>query len=202
MGSEMCIRDRNQLVRSLDSPSFTSSFRDYHWDDMLEIELSQGTVLRKRPDSNTPCNPTVENHDIYVLESIVKDMECIPAYWTQFFKDEMDLPECTSMGRLNELHQTISNYKSLLEFYQSPCVDMYNAVMSNWKPKRQSNESMKFTYKEKYYQEVQYSKDFGFESFLSGIGGFEGIFLGYSMMQFPELIGNIITIKAKVALHI
>ena len=31
-------------------------------------------------------------------------------------------------------------------------------------------------------------EDFNFESFWSGIGGFVGIFLGYSMMQFPEAL--------------
>ena len=41
---------------------------------------------------------------------------------------------------------------------------------------------------QKYYQEIEFVKDFGFESFWSGIGGFVGIFLGFSMMQFPEAL--------------
>ena len=41
----------------------------------------------------------------------------------------------------------------------------------------------------KYYEEIEYSKDFGSESFISNLGGFIGIFLGYSMMQLPELLG-------------
>ena len=50
---------------------------------------------------------------------------------------------------------------------------------------------MKFLYKEKYYQEIENVRDFGFETFWSSVGGFVGIFLGYSMLQFPELISNI-----------
>ena len=34
--------------------------------------------------------------------------------------------------------------------------------------------------------------DFDLETFISNIGGFVGIFLGYSMMQFPQLLGNAI----------
>ncbi len=44
---------------------------------------------------------------------------------------------------------------------------------------------------EKYYQEIEYVQDFGFESFWSGVGGFVGIFLGYSLMQFPEFLGKV-----------
>ena len=43
-------------------------------------------------------------------------------------------------------------------------------------------------YDETMYEEIEYSKDFGVESFISNVGGFVGIFLGYSMMQFPELL--------------
>ena len=49
---------------------------------------------------------------------------------------------------------------------------------------------LKVIYKNDYYQQIKYVPDFGFESFWSGVGGFVGIFLGYSMMQFPEMMGN------------
>ena len=47
---------------------------------------------------------------------------------------------------------------------------------------------IEFVYTEEQYQEIENVKDVSFETFWSGIGGFVGIFLGYSMMQFPELI--------------
>ena len=50
---------------------------------------------------------------------------------------------------------------------------------------------IKFQYRERSYQEIENLQEFNFESFLSGIGGYVGIFLGYSIMQFPELITNI-----------
>ena len=49
---------------------------------------------------------------------------------------------------------------------------------------------IRLTYLEKYYEEIVYAKDFGFESFLSGVGGYAGIFIGLSIMQFPDLMGN------------
>ena len=32
------------------------------------------------------------------------------------------------------------------------------------------------------------TKNFDFESFVSGVGGFIGIFLGYSLLQIPDLL--------------
>ena len=93
----------------------------------------------------------------------------------------------------------------MLTFHDPPCLDMYNAVAYFQRPmekiekrveeklSEKLKEKMKifrFVYEEKYYEEIQYVRDFGFESFWSGIGGFVGIFLGYSMMQFPDLIGK------------
>jgi hypothetical protein len=36
------------------------------------------------------------------------------------------------------------------------------------------------------------------ESFLGGVGGFVGIFLGYSLLQIPELLGSVFTRLAKL----
>ena len=38
------------------------------------------------------------------------------------------------------------------------------------------------------YQEIDNVRDFGAESCWSGIGGFVGIFLGYSLLQIPKMM--------------
>ena len=45
------------------------------------------------------------------------------------------------------------------------------------------------------YQEIENVQDFNFESFFSSLGGFVGIFLGYSLLQVPDLLSNISTLK-------
>ena len=62
-----------------------------------------------------------------------------------------------------------------------------HSVNNNPNPKPKDI-AIKFIYTEKVYEEIQYTKAIGFESWLSNVGGFVGIFLGYSMMQFPELL--------------
>ena len=51
--------------------------------------------------------------------------------------------------------------------------------------------TIKISYMEQTYQETKNVKDFTFESFFSSLGGFIGIFLGYSMLQIPELLSDL-----------
>ena len=51
--------------------------------------------------------------------------------------------------------------------------------------------TIRVSYLESTYQETENVQDFTFEMFFSSLGGFIGIFLGYSMLQIPELLNNI-----------
>ena len=46
---------------------------------------------------------------------------------------------------------------------------------------------LEINYLSEMFQEIQNKQDFGFESFGSYVGGFVGIFLGYSLSQVPEM---------------
>ena len=48
-------------------------------------------------------------------------------------------------------------------------------------------------YMDKTYKETTNRRDFGFETFWSSIGGFTGIFLGFSLLQIPDLVVNFIS---------
>ena len=85
----------------------------------------------------------------------------------------------------------ISDSKRILEFKESPCNEMtllsINSVNNEPSPKPH-DVSFCFIYSDKIYEEIKYSAKMGFESWLSNVGGFSGIFLGYSMMQMPDLL--------------
>ena len=185
-----------QLMRSLDRPRYATLFSEYRVDKSLEFRLSQGTVLRKRPDSNEGCNMEIENYDRYLQAAISSDVGCIPSYWLEQLKNLQNLQVCTSPKQLAVIYEKTTNLKDTLEDpnYHKPCQEMFNSVAWNFINKkgntgRRKERAIDFVYIDKYYEEIEYSKDFGSESFISNLGGFIGIFLGYSMMQLPELLG-------------
>ena len=90
-----------------------------------------------------------------------------------------------------EAQYIIDNFDRFMNLHEKPCDDMLvltiDSVDNNPNPKP-SDIAIKFVYSTQLYEEIQYTRAIGFESWLSNVGGFVGIFLGYSMMQFPEFL--------------
>ena len=52
------------------------------------------------------------------------------------------------------------------------------------------------------YKEITNTRDFGFESFWSSVGGFVGIFVGYSIMNLSDVVVGFITWLLKIVDHV
>ena len=183
-----------QLIRSLDVPIFKSSFQKYRYDKLLSFKISQSTVVRGRPGAKKTCTSTKEDYDMYLINTIIEEIKCIPSYWKDYAKTKIDMEVCTSQVALTKAYSYTKTWKAFIENHTRPCIDMYNTVAWNWLDAVETispeEVQIKLTYQEQYYQELRYLPDFDFETFISNVGGFVGIFLGYSLMQVPELIGN------------
>ena len=117
---------------------------------------------------------------------------------------ELRFDECKSPAQLKEADHYIKNFKDTLFEYVPPCVDMTVLVMYDRNLDQPNNQFLiKFLYTDKYYQEIKNTRDFGFETFWSSVGGFVGIFLGTSLLQVPELIAYLAVLfrKLKNALY-
>ena len=185
-----------QFIRSLDTPSFISSFVDFQWDKNLEFKLSQGTILRNRPESAAPCTHEIDDYDSYFQRIVCQknDTFCIPPFWKKKLQGVLEMKGCTRQTQLKGIYGYIQNYDALLANYTAPCINMYNAVAWKWNARQDKSSSnntlIKFLYQDKYYEEIQYTKAFDVEGFISNLGGFVGIFLGYSLMQLPGILGR------------
>ena len=70
---------------------------------------------------------------------------------------------------------------------------MFTSTVWNWLKtwNRYGDHSfLQISYVEKYYEKITQEEDFGFQDFWANLGGFIGIFLGYSMMQIPDILGT------------
>ena len=190
-----------QLMKSFIKPGYNSSliqfltslYTNEHNDPngVLEFALFQPKTLRKRANSNTPCNPDIESYDKHIQYQLINELGCIPIYWKNMFDNETHYKDCTKPGELKSAYRKLSDVQKMLRNYEKPCDEMIVTVNSfaNKNPTTYLEETtLAFYYKEQMYEEIQYIKAMGFESWLSNVGGFVGIFLGYSMMQIPELV--------------
>ena len=146
--------------------------------------------MRKREDSSNECSHRVEIDDRKMITEIIKALECIPLYWKRIVKPETQFKECQTPAQYKKSYGLMKKYKSILSSYTRPCVEMTTQTVYYEKDLESDGDTeIKFTYREKYYQEISNYRDFGFESFWSAVGGFIGIFTGYSMLQIPEILG-------------
>ena len=182
-----------QLLRAFHKPAFKSTVGDKNsgnrfWRNLLRITISDVTVLKKRPGSNVPCDESLVDDDLKLQLQIIKSIQCIPVYWHSVLKTGLNLEICNSTNELKRAYNFIQNYRRMFRTYDPPCIGMKVYSLFDREERNTGKDPrILFLYSEENYQEVKTTENFGFESFLSGVGGFVGIFLGYSMLQLPEI---------------
>ena len=193
-----------QLLRSMQTPNFLTSFNDLSKasavyegttlkkkEKLQELNIEQVTVLKKRTDSNAPCSEEILDDDTHLLKEMIKRIGCIPMYWRWFDEKDSGFGECKTALELERAYHYIENYKDVLKSYRPPCVDMEVLTTSSSNLPLEDSKNhidIKLTYTKQLYQEIVNQRDFSFESFWSSVGGFIGIFLGYSILQVPDLV--------------
>ena len=177
------------LLRNFEKPIFRSTLGSYDSANTLELKISHITTLIKRSDSNVQCNDTIKNDDLHFRQEVVRKIGCIPVYWKNIMLSPLDVGDCHSSGQLRDAAFLIENYKDVLGSYDPPCEDMTTLVTIN-NNLRSADGQFKVivTYTEDVYQKIETLKLVTFEEFISGVGGFVGIFCGYSILQIPELL--------------
>ena len=181
-----------QLLRNFDNPSFSSTLASYDKDRILQLTVSQVIKLINRPDSNIRCyDDGVITDDIRLKDELIKHIDCIPIYWKNLLSKTRQKKLCKSPEQMRIAYSQLKLYKEYFSTYDRPCVDMKTLVRySKELPQLNHEFVINIVYKDNVFQEIRNDKEFTFESFFSSLGGFLGIFLGYSMLQIPDLIHN------------
>ena len=166
----------------------------YPVDRFLLLNLVRVSILRKRPDANDPCNPKLDDDDKEFRHQIVDRIGCIPPYWKQFQYESSALRQCNTSTELREIFNLITHYEKVLDSYLPPCnkMSVVTTITVDGMSSKGKGNGAEIWYMDKTYEETINRRDFGFEMFWSSIGGFTGIFLGFSLLQIPDLVVNFI----------
>ena len=157
------------------------------------ITIVSVSIIRKRPDSNEPCNPDLHDDDKEIRSQIMHIVGCVPPYWKHLQINPQDFADCTSSTQLKEIYNQIKNYRTIMEHYNPPCDDM-NIVTTVQELQKVRATGMEIYYLHRYEETIN-RRDFGFEMFWASIGGFIGMFLGFSLLQIPDLIMKLMKVK-------
>ena len=178
-----------QLLKSVKTPAFKSSLSSYMKSKVLELKVSHVTTLRKRKDSNIPCNEKIKNDDLLILKKIVEYIGCIPVYWQLLVPTHNNLDNCYTSLQMKNANQYIEHLEKVMSSYDPPCVEMTSVVkMTRDLEQRDEHFRIIIQYVQSFYQEIQIKVAYTFEFFFSSLGGFIGICVGTSMMEIPNVL--------------
>ena len=108
----------------------------------------------------------------------------------QMITSHVSLKLCKKPTQLHRIYALMKNSTGFMTSYQQPCIELMTPI--NVQETRATNFAdglilLTIPYATETFQETQNVKDFSLESMWSSAGGFVGIFVGYSLLQVPEL---------------
>ena len=191
--AKIIVHNPGQLMEHIKTPSHQFILEDMKDKNRFwEGKVSQVSVLRNRPDSSPPCYDGPLTDDTRFRQEAIKRKGCIPIYWKNLKVNTTGKNFCTTREEYQDMQAMISSYFKTLPSEGRSCTSMDTLVLQEKTIRRNANHiTIKVSYMGNTYQKTENIQDFSFESFFSSLGGFIGIFLGYSMLQIPELLGNI-----------
>ena len=177
-----------QILRNLGKEVFSLSLSERKIKRRIFIRMSGISVLRRRDDAKMPCDPTIANEDDAFLNDVVSKVKCLPPYWKEFENLTSVLKKCTSTSQLHDAYYyaRYENMQYTLGKRTPPCTEM--TVSSSVDTEGSSSFQLRFQYRTDQYLEMTNKRDFGARDLWSSVGGFAGIFLGYSLLQLPEIL--------------
>lgn len=180
----------------------------------IKLQISAIDVLKKRADAIIPCNKTLFNEDQMWIKKAIKKMGCIPPFFRKYaIGNKNNLQNLDNYSCNQAQYQTYQtnyspefNFREIAEEYDPPCNQMTTIVMTTNRivptridrsrilnlsiasARRLPKIKIIVEYMTEVYRETTIQKHFGMLSLWSQIGGFVGIFLGFSLLQLPELL--------------
>ena len=175
-------------IRTLGKEVYSVRLTSQYVKKRMVIRISGVTMLRRRTDARIPCNASLENEDNEYQKRIIRKVGCVPPYWVSSHPPTSRFRRCTSTSELSKAynHSRFGSVKQSLEENDPPCEEM--TVSTSVDLQYGNDLNMNFQYRTDQYLEIKNKRDFGVTNLWSSVGGFVGIFLGYSLLQLPEII--------------
>ena len=170
-----------------------------HWNELksdnnnnhIVFSFSGLTVMRLRENAVNPCDPSLIDDDAEWKKHVIKTIGCIPPYWNNNSKHYLE-PEkiCSSKNELESIKAYWPKEDSvpamhIFQNYTRPCNSFEQLIFNTDVSHYSESDILKVHIKLRNdkYQEVHNTKAFGIADLWANIGGYVGIFCGFSILQ-------------------
>ena len=171
--------------------------RDANSSDWLTMrfKMQKVEVIRNRETAKQSCNVNWTNDDESIMLEKIKTVGCKPSYW----KVDTEIPTCTSQKEMKMFAAFNTSH------YKPPCKSIQNILYSY--EEKESLEDLAFgwgndadkifqvllQFTDGTYMEIQQVRGYGLGDAVGDIGGYLGLFLGFALLQIPEMLVTVMT---------
>ena len=163
----------------------------------MSFHFKSMEVLRRRNKIQHACND-VDNFDDDFQLKAMKKAGCSPPYWSS----QRNMTKCKSKHQMRKF----SRYTSTATYRTTPpCLELekliydYNEQDLDYSylkvlapnlelSKNDTVMMIMLQFLEPDFKEIKQVKAFGIESLIGNVGGYIGLFLGYSILQLPDFV--------------
>ena len=173
----------------------------------VNLRINTVEVLKRRPNAVIQCNELLNDEDNLWINTAIEMIGCVPPFFKRFVWDSTfnGKTAITNTCNMKQLSNYASEYAAKYYFgnisrlYNQPCYQTTNVVslaqslipvtndFSLFGPTSKMSIKIRIEYAMKGYKMALNNRAFGMLSLWSQIGGFVGMFLGYSLLQLPNL---------------
>ena len=181
---------------------FNPKMQRYVWDERNEnssewvtmrFKIQKLEVIKHRQTSKTPCNQNWKKDDEEIMAQKVKSAGCRPSHW----KTSKEFPICTSKEQMETfLEINVTRYEpactsiqKIVHTYQE--FEILEDWTQEWLDQIDHAFEVMLEFQDSRYMEIQQVRSYGVEDVVGDIGGYLGLFLGFALLQIPELFFNI-----------
>lgn len=162
----------------------------------MYFKINHVDVISRRNKRSEPCLKQSENFDNYIMEKLIEESGCRPPPWNSpsnasICENELKMK---NFARQPSSDKVASYYPACRVIDRITYIYQEQELNDNWSADY-SNASFFIIHKthgNSIFNEMIQTKAYTLDDLVGTIGGFIGLFLGYALIQLPDLINNIL----------
>ena len=190
---------------------YSTTPNKYSWKDLMKndslyitmrFDIKNIQVMRYRNNGKNSCNKKWKMNDEKIMLEAVNRARCMPSHW----KIYSGMPICKSAAKMKFIYESNSNE------YEKPCQNIQTLSFvyeeheylhfgnREWNYETDRISEVGFYFKDYTYMKIQQFRAYSVKDVVGDIGGYLGLFLGFSVLQLQGLFTQLIQWIKKIDL--
>lgn len=159
----------------------------------MRFRVQKLEVIRHRENGRHSCNKNWQNYDEEIMLEKIKNVGCKPSHWVI----STNAPPCQTQEQIKSFSQfNTTNFRVACQsiqkiLYNYEEYEILEDATDEWINKIDEMFEVMIEFQDDTYMEVRQLRDYGIQSVIGEIGGVAGLFLGFTLLQIPEIIFNL-----------